>query len=183
MLVKSLPPNIEEGEAVGAELAPAVSGSGESSFGPPYVVIPVGAAAEAAVSRDAVPGTAISNGGLYSNVPVKSSIILIPYLFPGAIFDESSKSPGTVHVNEPEFAKFALITLTQTLNKETRSCQVRTNDSAKIIKVIGRTLKDMQRDCPGRCWLGGAQESIERPLIPQDKYTYRPCYRHRLPSV
>lgn len=52
-------------------------------------------------------GTTISKGGLYSKVPVRSSMILIPYLLPAGIFAESSNVPGTVHVYAPEFAVFA----------------------------------------------------------------------------
>lgn len=52
-------------------------------------------------------GTAMSKGGLYSKVPVRSSIILRPYLSPAGIFAESSKVLGTVHVYVPEFAVFA----------------------------------------------------------------------------
>lgn len=52
-------------------------------------------------------GIVMSKGGLYSKVPVRSSIILIPYLSPSGIFVESSNVLGTVHVYAPEFAAFA----------------------------------------------------------------------------
>lgn len=59
------------------------------------------------VAGTAVAGTVMSKGGLYSKVPVRSSIILIPYLSPAGIFVESSNVLGTVHVYAPEFAAFA----------------------------------------------------------------------------
>lgn len=65
--------------------------------------------ADAAGSEEvgAAAGTVISNGGLYSKVPVKSSIILSPYLSPAGIFDESSNVAGTLHSYEPELAILA----------------------------------------------------------------------------
>lgn len=55
----------------------------------------------------AAAGTVMSKGGLYSKVPVRSSIIWIPYLSPAGIFVESSNVLGTAHVYAPEFAAFA----------------------------------------------------------------------------
>lgn len=53
------------------------------------------------------PGTVMSNGGLYSNFPVASSMILSPYLLPAPIVDESSKVFGTFQTNDPELAILA----------------------------------------------------------------------------
>lgn len=81
----------------------------------PLALTPVGTTGETAVAveagvdlvdviacvelvRAAGAGTVMSKGGLYSYVPVRSSIILMPYLLPAGIFAESSKVPGTVHV-------------------------------------------------------------------------------------
>jgi len=53
------------------------------------------------------PGTVMSNGGLYSNFPVASSIILSPYLLPTPIVAESSKAFGTFQTKDPELAILA----------------------------------------------------------------------------
>jgi len=53
------------------------------------------------------PGTVMSNGGLYSNFPVASSIILNPYLLPVPIVAESSKVFGTFQTKDPELGILA----------------------------------------------------------------------------
>lgn len=70
-------------------------------------LVEVSTGAEVAELTGTAAGTAISKGGLYSKVPVRSSMILMPYLLPAGIFAESSNVPGTVHVYVPEFAVFA----------------------------------------------------------------------------
>ena len=53
------------------------------------------------------PGTVMSNGGLYSNFPVASSMILSPYLLPAPIVPESSKVFGMFQIKDPELAILA----------------------------------------------------------------------------
>lgn len=111
----TLASGIADGEAeIEAEWVSAVA---------PLAAIPVGAAGGVETVEDMVDvltsvelievaeaagtGTVMSKGGLYSKVPVRSSIILMPYLLPAGIFAESSKVLGTAHVYAPEFAVFA----------------------------------------------------------------------------
>lgn len=97
---------------IGAEVPPVVAAdAGADVDAVSLAVVVVGAPALVlelvAAPPNVDPGTVMSNGGLYSNFPVASSIILSPYLLPAPIVDESSKVFGTFQTKDPELATLA----------------------------------------------------------------------------